>query len=56
MLQNEEDEIRAEIEADHESEWEPDEQATQHPSDYRINTWDKTHLGSSTTAAIQFIP
>ncbi|ELU05069.1 hypothetical protein CAPTEDRAFT_229382 [Capitella teleta] len=42
---NEEDEIRAEVEADHESEWEPDELATERPEDYRINTWEKTHLG-----------
>ena len=49
--QNEATDDKAEVEPDMASEWEPDVLATEKPSDYRVNTWEKTHLGMLTVVS-----
>ncbi|XP_060554544.1 WD repeat-containing protein 49-like, partial [Ruditapes philippinarum] len=43
--EEEEEDIEMEVESDHESEWTPNPMATENPSEYRVDTWESTHLG-----------
>ncbi|XP_053387026.1 WD repeat-containing protein 49-like isoform X3 [Mercenaria mercenaria] len=43
--EEEEEDIEMEVESDHDSEWAPDPLAVENPNEYRVDTWQSTHLG-----------